>query len=109
MSHNSPAESGAPAPRPPRVAPEDRITRASALWVSLIGGFLVLIGLLTFVAQNTESVTTYFWAWSWSMPLGVAILLAAVAGGLVTATVGTIRIYQLRRVAKKNLSAGRAH
>ena len=35
------------------------------------------------------------------MPLGVAILLASVVGGLVTVAVGSARIIQLRRVAKK--------
>lgn len=104
MSDNAPT----PAVPPPAAAPEDKITRASALWVSLILGFLALIGLLFFIAQNTESVTTNFLTWHWSMPLGVTILLAAVAGGLVTALVGTIRMFQLRRTAKK-LSAARAH
>ncbi|BCI92717.1 hypothetical protein NIIDMKKI_79230 [Mycobacterium kansasii] len=40
--------------------------------------------------------------WHWSLPLGVAILLAAVGGGLLTVAVGTARIIQLRRVAKKS-------
>jgi uncharacterized integral membrane protein len=31
--------------------------------------------------------------------------LAAVGGGLITVLVGTARIYQLRRAAKKNLAA----
>jgi uncharacterized integral membrane protein len=34
----------------------------------------------------------------------VAILLAAVCGGLVTALAGTARIFQLRRAAKKTLA-----
>ncbi len=39
-------------------------------------------------------------------PLGVAILFAAVAGGLLTVAVGAVRIFQLRRAAKKNLTGG---
>jgi uncharacterized integral membrane protein len=35
----------------------------------------------------------------------VAILLAAVCGGLITASVSAARIFQLRRAAKKNLEA----
>jgi uncharacterized integral membrane protein len=82
-------------------------TRAAALWISLFVGFLVLIVLLIFITQNTESADFQFLGFHWSLPLGVAILLAAVAGGLITVLVGTARIYQLRRVAKRNFAAGR--
>jgi hypothetical protein len=37
--------------------------------------------------------------------LGVAILLAAVCGGLITVLVGIARMFRLRRAAKKNLKA----
>jgi uncharacterized integral membrane protein len=33
----------------------------------------------------------------------VAILLAAVCGGLITVLAGTVRMFQLRRTVKKNL------
>ena len=36
---------------------------------------------------------------------GVAILLAAVCGGLITVLVGIARMFRLRRAAKKNLKA----
>jgi uncharacterized integral membrane protein len=80
-------------------------TRAAALWSALIGGFLILILLLVFIMQNTDSVTINFFGWNWNLPLGVAILLSAVGGGLLTVAVGTARIVQLRRAAKKNLKA----
>lgn len=110
MSHDSSAPSPPPRPAPkspstpPSAAPA-RITRAGALWSALIAGFLVLIVLLVFIAQNTMSVPLTFLGWHWNMALGVAILVAAVGGGLLTALVGTARIYQLRREAKKNLTA----
>ncbi|KGI70232.1 lipopolysaccharide assembly protein LapA domain-containing protein [Mycolicibacterium rufum] len=81
-------------------------TRAAALWTALTLGFLVLIVLLIFIAQNTESTEFQFLGWQWSLPLGVAILFAAVAGGLLTVAVGAVRIFQLRRAAKKNLKGG---
>jgi uncharacterized integral membrane protein len=81
-------------------------TRAAALWGALIGGFLILILLLVFIMQNTNSITINFFGWNWNLPLGVAILLSAVGGGLLTVAVGTVRIVQLRRAAKKNLKAG---
>jgi uncharacterized integral membrane protein len=84
-----------------------KFTRTASVWTSLTAGFLILIVLLIFITQNTDSAQFTFLGWHWSLPLGVAILLAAVSGGLITVLVGTARIYQLRRAAKKNLAAGR--
>lgn len=89
----------------PGKATEPKLTRAGALWSALILGFLVLIVLLIFIAQNTEPVPMTFLAWHWSLPTGVAILGAAVAGGLLTVAAGSARIFQLRRAAKKNFKA----
>ena len=97
----APPVAGAP---PPESAV--KFTKAAALWGSLIVGFLILIVLLSFIAQNTESAEFAFLGWHWSLPLGGAILFAAVAGGLLTVAVGAVRIFQLRRAAKKNLRAG---
>ncbi len=105
-----PPPPGATIPPPPVKAPppESAVhrTRAAALWVALTLGFLILIVLLIFIAQNTESAEFAFLGWHWSQPLGVAILFAAVAGGLLTVAVGAVRMFQLRRAAKKNLKAG---
>jgi uncharacterized integral membrane protein len=107
VSPDQPPETTAPAQdnTPP---PESAVkfTRAASLWTSLTMGFLILIVLLIFITQNTTSVQLAFLPWHGSLPLGVAILLAAVGGGLLTVLVGTARIYQLRRAAKKNLAAG---
>ena len=81
-----------------------KFTRAGALWSSLILGFLILIVLLIFITQNTASTAFTFLTWHWNLPLGVAILLAAVCGGLITALVSAARMFQLRRAAKKNLA-----
>ena len=93
----------------PAKAPPDvnavKFTRAAALWSSLIIGLLVLIILLVFITQNTESVEMTFIAWHWRLPLGVQILLSAVLGSLLTVLVGAARIVQLRRAAKKNYKA----
>jgi uncharacterized integral membrane protein len=96
--------SSAPAPTAP---PENAVkfTKAAALWSALIPSFLILIVLLIFVAQNTDSAQFAFLGWQWSLPLGVAILAAAVCGGVLTVAAGTARIVQLRRAAKKNLRA----
>jgi uncharacterized integral membrane protein len=86
---------------------EVKFTRAAALWSAVIIGLLILIVLLIFIAQNTESAQFAFLGWSWSLPLGVAILGAAVCGGLLTVAVGTVRLFQLRKAAKRNLKAAR--
>ena len=99
-----------PAPTPGRLPPPEsavRFTRTAGLWLFLAIGFLILIVLLIFITQNTASGDFAFLGWHWSLPLGVAILLAAVSGGLITFLAGTARIYQLRRAAKKNLAVGR--
>lgn len=101
-SDPAPGDVGTP---PPAAAMP--LTRAGALWSALIAGFLVLIVLLVFITQNTGPVELVFLTWTWSLPTGVAILLAAICGGLVTALVGTARIFQLRRAAKKSLAAQR--
>jgi uncharacterized integral membrane protein len=93
------------APKPPPPENAVKFTKAAALWSSLIVGFLVLIVLLIFIAQNTESGTFHFLGWSWSLPLGVALLAAAILGGVITFLVGAARIVQLRRAAKKNFKA----
>ena len=98
-------EVATPPTRPTPPESSVKFTRAGALWSALIVGFLVLIVLLVFIAQNTESAQFAFLGWRWTLPLGVAILLAAVCGGLLTVTAGTARIVQLRRAAKKNFKA----
>jgi uncharacterized integral membrane protein len=95
----------APAPKAPPPENAVKFTRAGALWSALIVGFLILIVLLIFIAQNTDSASFHFLGWNWSLPLGVAILLAAVLGGLITTLAGAARIVQLRRAAKKNYRA----
>jgi uncharacterized integral membrane protein len=92
----------APAAGPPAKDPAAKLTRAGALWTFLIAGFLILIVMLVFITQNMETSAFTFLGWHWSLPLGVAMLLAAIGGGLITVTVGTARILQLRRAAKKS-------
>jgi uncharacterized integral membrane protein len=89
---------------PPNEA--SKFTRAGALWSALAVGFLILVLLLVFIVQNGDSATIHMFGWAWQLPVGVALLLAAIAGGLLTFLAGSVRILQLRRAAKKNLRAG---
>jgi uncharacterized integral membrane protein len=106
-THAAPTTSSSPE-TPAHAAPKENAekrTRAAAVWTGIILGLLILILLLIFITQNMNSVTTTFLFWKTDLPLGVTILVAAVAGALITALVGAVRIVQLRRAAKKNLKA----
>jgi uncharacterized integral membrane protein len=102
----APAEPSAVTPTPSTPESAVKFTRAAALWSALIAGFVILILLLVFIMQNTDSATVHFFGWDWNLPVGVALLLAAVCGGLLTVAAGSARIIQLRRAAKRNLKAG---
>ena len=95
----TPATSKSPAP-PARKPPEIKRTRVSALWIALTVGLVVLVLLLVFILQNLDKVTVQFLVWEFTLPLGVTVLLAAIAGAVIMAVVGAMRIYQVRKVAK---------
>lgn len=78
-------------------------SRAAATWTGLVIGILVLIVLLIFILQNLDSATLHLFAWDFTLPLGVTILLAAIAGAIVMALAGGVRILQMRRAAKRGI------
>ncbi|MFC4603050.1 lipopolysaccharide assembly protein LapA domain-containing protein [Rhodococcus kronopolitis] len=80
-------------------------TKAAATWTGLVIGALVLVLLLVFILQNLDQVTLNLFLWEFSLPLGVSLLLAAIAGALIMALAGGVRIVQIRRVAKRSRSA----
>jgi uncharacterized integral membrane protein len=77
-------------------------TRVSYAWVGLILGALITILMLVFILQNMDDARVSFLAWEYTMPVGIAMLLSAVAGALITAFVGGVRILQVKRQARKN-------
>jgi uncharacterized integral membrane protein len=64
--------------------------------VGIIIGVVVLAFLLAFIIQNGQSVKVSFFTVHVHMPLGVALLLAAVGGVLLAGIVASLRIWQLR-------------
>ena len=76
-------------------------TRTAIAWNTLIAGAVVLILLLVFILENTQSVKISYFGASFHMPLGVALLLAAIGGALLVGIVGTARIMQLRRRVRR--------
>ncbi|WP_420803602.1 LapA family protein [Saccharothrix deserti] len=78
-------------------------TRISGTWVAVLASIVVLIVLLVFILQNLTGATINFLGLAGTLPLGVALLFAAIAGAIVVALVGAARIMQLRRQAKRGL------
>ena len=76
-------------------------TRTGGLWVGLILSAVVLVVLLVFILQNLDPVRIQFLGLVGQLPTGVALLLAAVAGLLLVAIPGGLRILQLRRLARR--------
>lgn len=81
------SDKGAPKPR----------SRAGAAWVGIFVAAIVLVLLIVFMLQNTQSVLISFFNLQATVPLAVALLIAGVGAGLVALVIGSIRIGQLRR------------
>jgi uncharacterized integral membrane protein len=79
-------------------------SRTGGLWAGLILSALVLLHLLVFILQNGNPVQISFFALEGVFPVGVALLLAAIAGVLLVAIPGSLRIIQLRRAARRGLT-----
>ncbi|MBB3042445.1 DUF1049 domain-containing protein [Nocardioides sp. LMS-CY] len=88
------------APTPPTQDPLRR-SRTSGAWTAVIIAAVLLVLLVTFIAQNTADVHISFLGWDGTAPLAVALLIATVGGIVLTAAVGTLRIWQLRRRVRR--------
>jgi uncharacterized integral membrane protein len=93
------AQAAPVAPPPQHVV---RRTRAGGLWVALALSAVVLLLLLIFILENGRRADIALFGAHASVPLGVALLLAAVAGALVVIIPGTARIVQLRFTARRH-------
>jgi lipopolysaccharide assembly protein A len=115
-----PAGPGTPAgadaaPVPPAAAPPElpqhkiRRTRISGIWVGVACFALVLLLLLIFILQNSHTVEVSYFGAHGHLPLGVALLLAAIAGVLLIGLPSAARIVQLRATARRHRKADTAH
>lgn len=75
-------------------------SRTGGLWAGLILSALVLLHLLVFILQCGNPVQISFFALEGVLPVGW-LLLAAIAGVLLVAVPGSLRIIQLRRAARR--------
>ncbi len=89
---------------PARTAAPEKVpsrTRVSGIWVASIAAVVVLLLLLIFILQNGARVQINIFGANPTLPLGVALLLAAVLGALLVALVGIARVVQLRHTARR--------
>ena len=80
-------------------------TRISGLWVAVGIFALVLLFLLIFILQNSRGVVISYLGAHGHMPLGVALLLAAVCGALLAILAAAARMAQLHSTARKHRRA----
>ncbi|WP_433732988.1 LapA family protein [Nocardia sp. CA-129566] len=76
-------------------------SRTGQTWVGLIVAALIGIVVLIFILQNLEEQRVDLFFWDFSLPVGIMVLLSVIAGALVMALVGGVRIVQLRRAVKR--------
>ncbi len=86
---------------PPADGSAPRATNAGRLWITLAVATVLLILLIIFIAENSKSATISFLGAHGHIALGLALLIAAVAGAAVTLLVGTARVLQLRREVRR--------
>ncbi|GAA4938073.1 putative integral membrane protein [Actinomycetospora succinea] len=91
---------GAAAARP-RIRTSPGRTRIGGAWIGLILGAVVLVFLLVFILQNLDPARVVFLGLEATLPLGIWLLFAAIAGVLLLAIPGLGRMVQWRRAAKR--------
>jgi uncharacterized integral membrane protein len=81
---------------------------SAGMWVSLILGAVIVVLLLIFILQNNVPAEFKYFGWQFELPLGVAMLFAAIGGILIAGIIGSVRIFVLNRKLKKiNKALGR--
>lgn len=88
----APAASSSARPQP---------TRSGVVWVAVVVALLLLVLLIIFILQNQEPARVMFLGFEGTLPLGMAMFIASVAGGIVVAVAGAARIIQFRSNARK--------
>jgi lipopolysaccharide assembly protein A len=100
----APQQAAPPTAMPPPLPPQHRIkrTRTSGIWVAVAFFAVILLLLLIFILQNGTQVSVSYLGMHGHLPLGVALLLAAVCGVLLVVLAGAARISQLRATARRH-------
>jgi uncharacterized integral membrane protein len=107
----APADNSVP-PEPDVAAPPDaepalpqhtiEPTRTSMVWTMVGIGVVLLVAILVFILQNGQRVRVRFLMLNGTLPLGTALLFAALLGALLVLVSGAARVLQLRMVARRH-------
>jgi len=91
----SATQASPPSAPPARGVPR---TRTGAAWVGICAVALSSVALVIFMLQNTRSVEVTFLWMHGTLPLALALLVAAIGVAILAIIVGTARITQLRHL-----------
>jgi uncharacterized integral membrane protein len=83
------------------------VTRAGVVWAAVVAALVLLILLIIFILQNQDQVAVRYFGLEGAVPLGMALFIASVSGGVLVAVAGGARILQLRRNAHRARSTQR--
>jgi putative membrane protein len=83
-------------------------TRTSRVWTMVGIGVVLLVAILVFIMQNGQHARVRFLMADGTLPLGVALLFAALLGALLVLVAGAARVLQLRVVARRHRRADQA-
>ena len=72
------------------------------VWTMVGIGVVLLVAILVFILQNSQRVRMRFLMVNGTLPLGVALLFAALLGALLVLVAGAARVLQLRVVARRH-------
>lgn len=102
-------DAGKKASRQPdaRPAEEPKVTRAGVVWAAVVASLVLLILLIIFILQNQDQVLVRYFGLEGQLPLGMALFIASVTGGVLVAAAGGVRILQLRASAHRTRTANR--
>lgn len=93
---------GAPAqPTAPPPAEDRHVTRAGMVWAAVATALAMMVLLIIFILQNQDYVQVRYFGLEGAVPLGIALFIAAVGGGVLVAVAGAARIIQLRAAAHR--------
>ncbi|WP_244930012.1 lipopolysaccharide assembly protein LapA domain-containing protein [Nocardioides sp. W7] len=79
-----------------------RGSRTSGAWVAVVVASVVLVLLVVFIVQNTQSVEVSYLGWEGTAPLAATLLIAAAAGMLIAILAASLRLLQVRRRVKRD-------
>lgn len=88
-------------PTVPTTPAAHKVTRASAAWVATAVALVLLVLLIIFILQNQTNVELKTLGVSGELPVGMAMLIAAVIGGALVGLSGGARVIQLRKQASR--------